>query len=298
VLPARSRDTRRGLRAESMLGATKLGLASLFALSLVSCASSSATHPRYAIDSAAAKREWSKGACAQIRDYWNPWELVRAVRSAEPSPGWPTTVLRIAVQPDGTAPPPEILRSSGISALDDSAVRAVTAALPLPMPPAELLSGASPVTFDLGFRVVGDEDPNIPPVDDKHDPFPVITAGSEYKTLGVVDPLDVQRTVETYRRDVMTCLDRQRTAGFDAIGEVTIEFVIAETGSVYRPIVLKTGGLTRSLEGCLLRTMSHWTFRRPTGGAVKVVFPFRFSGGQAVGADIRSGINVQGRQQP
>jgi hypothetical protein len=166
------------------------------------------------------------------------------------------------------------------------------------MPPPELSSGASPVTFDLGFRVVGNENPNVPPMDDKPDPFPVITANCEYRSLGVVDPVDVQRTVETYRRDVTTCLDRQRTAGVEAIGEVTIEFVIAETGSVYRPIVLKTGGLTRSLEGCLLRTMSRWTFRRPTGGAAKVVFPFRFLGGQAAGADIRSGVNVQGRQQP
>src|ERR1022692_52441 len=157
-----------------MLGTTKFGLVSLFALSLVSCASSSAKHLRYAIDSAAAKREWSNGARDQIRDYWNPWDLVRAVRSAASAPGRPTTVLRIAVQPDGTAPPPEILHSSGISALDDLAVRAVTAALPLPMPPPELLSGASAVTFDLGFRVVGDENPNVPPVDDKHDPFPVI----------------------------------------------------------------------------------------------------------------------------
>lgn len=279
------------MRAGSTLGTTKFGLVSLFALSLVSCASSSATHPRYAIDSAAAKREWSNGARDQIRDYWNPWDLARAVRSAESSPGRPTTVLRIAVQPDGTAPPPKILRSSGMSALDDLAARAVTAALPLPMPPPELLSGASPVTIDLGFRVVGDEKSNVPPVDDTHDPFPVITANCEYKTLGVVDPLDVQRTVETYRREVTTCLDRQRGAGFEPIGEVTIEFVIAETGSVYRPIVLKTGGLTRSLEGCLLRTMSHWTFRKPTGGAVKVVFPFRFLGGQPGGADFR-------RQQP
>jgi TonB family protein len=281
-----------------MFGTTKFGLASLFALSLMSCASSSATHPRYAIDSAAAKGEWSNGARDQIREYWNPWDLVRTVRSAESPAQAPTTVLRIAVQPDGTALPAEILRSSGISALDDLAVRAVAAALPLPMPPPELSSDASPATFDLGFRVVGAENPNVPPVDDKHDPFSVITANCEYKTLGVVDPMDVQRTVETYRRDVTTCLDRQRTAGFEAIGQVTIEFVIAETGSVYRPTVLKTGGLTRSLEGCLLKTMSHWTFRRPTGGAVKVVFPFRFSGGQAVGADIRSGINVQGGHQP
>ena len=278
-----------------MLGTTMFGLVRLFALSLASCASSSATNPRFPIDSAAAKREWSNQARDQIRDYWNPWDLVRAVRLAESLPGRPTTVLRIAVQPDGTAPPPEILRRSGISALDDLAVRAVTAALPLPMPPSELLSGASLVTFDLGFQAVGDENPNVSPVDDKHDPFPVITANCEYKTLGVVDPLDVQRTVETYRREVTTCLERQPGSGSQAIGDVAIEFVIAEAGTVYRPIVLKTGGLTRSLEGCLLRTMSHWTFRKPTGGAVKVVFPFRFLGGQAVGSDIRSGVNVQGR---
>jgi TonB family protein len=279
------------MRVESMLGTTKFGLVSLFALSLVSCASSSATHPRYAIDSAAAKLEWSNRARDQIRDYWNPWDLVRAVRLAESLPGRPTTVLRIAVHPDGTAPPPEILRRSGISALDDLAVSAVTAALPLPMPPPELSNGASPVTFDLGFRVVGDETSNVPPMDDTHHPFPVITANCEYKTPGVVDPLDVQRTVETYRREVTTCLDRQRVAGFEPIGEVTIEFVIAEAGSVYRPIVLKTGSLTRPLEGCLLRTMSNWTFRKPTGGAVKVVFPFRFLGGQVGGADFS-------RQQP
>jgi hypothetical protein len=87
-----------------MLGTTRFGLASLFALSLVSCASSSATHPRCAID--------------------------------------------------------------------DLAVRAVAAALPLPMPPPKLSSGSSPATFDLGLRVVGAENPNIAPVDDKHDPFP------------------------------------------------------------------------------------------------------------------------------
>jgi TonB family protein len=273
-------------------GWVTLGLVTLFALSATSCASSSATHPS-AVDSAAAERDWSSRVRAQVRDYWNPWDVVKAPRSTDSPPRRPTTVLRLAVQRDGTAPRPEILRSSGISALDDAAVRAIAAALPLPTPPPELSRGASSIPFDLGFRVVFDADPavppEVPPEDDKRDPFAVISANCEYKTPGTVNPSDIQRTVEAYQRDVVSCLNRQRIEGIvDSFGTVTVEFVIAESGNVFHPVVVKTYGLTRSLEGCLLKAMYQWTFPKPTGGAVKVAFPFRFGAERASGADVRA----------
>lgn len=275
----------RGMKDDPALGCAALGFVILFALSPMSCVS--AKHPRSAADVAAAEGAWSQQVCSQIRDYWNPWDVVQTAKSTEPSPARPTTVLRIAVQADGTAPRPQIVGSSGISALDDAAIRAVTAALPLPTPPPELLSGASSLPFVLGFRVVPNEDSNVAPLDQKQDPFAVITASLEDKTPGVADRSDVQRTVETYRRDVVTCLDRHRDdAGAQAIGEVMIEFVISKSGEVHHPVVLRTRGSTRSLEGCLVRRLSRWTFLKPTGGAVKVVFPFRFGAGQAAGADM------------
>jgi hypothetical protein len=33
--------------------------------------------------------------------------------------------------------------------------------------------------------------------------------------------------------------------------------------------------------------MSLWVFPKPKGGAVKVIFPFRFGAGEAVGADFQ-----------
>ncbi len=276
---------------------TKLGLSSLCALIAGACASSPAMHPRSPIDREAAMREWSIRARDQIRDYWNPWDVIRAGGPAG-SAVQPTTVLRIAVQPDGTALRPEIVTSSGVAALDELAVKAVTTAAPLPPPPADVSNGASPARFELGFRVTRGESPSSPPGDDTRNPFPVMTANCDYKVTGAADRLDVQRTVESYRRDVAACVDEQRSARLDVVGEVMVEFVITETGSVYRQTVVKTGGLPRSLEGCLLRTMSRWTFRKPTGGPVKVVFPFRFLEGQAAGADVRSGVmNGQGLPQ-
>jgi TonB family protein len=264
-----------------------LGLVTLFALSLTSCASSPA-HPRSPAELAVARREWSSQARGQIRDHWNPWDVVGAAGSTESSQWRATTVLRIAVQPDGTAPRPEIVGSSGIAALDEEAVRAVAAALPLPSPPLELSSGASPVVLNLGFRVTRNEGPSAPPVDDEHAPFAVLTASCDSRATGVVDPLDVQRTIEAYRQDVAMCLGRQREVGSDeAVGEVTIEFMIVESGRVEHPIVSKSRGLTRSLEGCLVKAMSLWAFRKPNGGPAKVMFPFRFGGGQAVGSDLR-----------
>jgi TonB family protein len=274
------------MKAEPTVHWTTLGLLSLLALGPTSCAS---THPRTGAELAAAKLEWSSQVRAQIRYYWNPWDVVRTVTAPIDSAAWrATTVLRIAVQTDGTAPQPEIVGSSGVAALDEEAVRAVAAALPLPAPPSELASGASPVPLVLGFRVVRNEDPKVAPGDDVHDPFAVITAGLESRTAGVVDPLDIQRTVETYRQDVSMCLGRQRDTGFEAIGEVAIEWVITETGSVQHPVVVKTRGLNRSLEGCLVQAISLWSFRKPTGGPAKVMFPFRFGGGLAAGADFRS----------
>jgi TonB family protein len=280
----------------SMVHTTRFSPLSLLALTLVSCASSSATHPRSAADQVAAEREWAGRARDQIRDYWNPWDVVRTVKQAESPPGWPTTVLRIAVRPDGTASRPEVIRSSGVPALDDLAVKAVTSASPLPPPP-DNSSGAGVVAFDLGFRVVGAEAANSL-ADDTHDAFPIISAACEEKPLGVADPLDVQKTIESYRRDVTICLDEQRGIGVEAVGEVTVEFVISDAGNVHRPVVLKTGGLTRSLERCLLRTMSRWTFHKPAGGAVKVAFPFHFLEGQAAGADVRRGVTGYGRADP
>jgi TonB family protein len=199
-------------------------------------------------------------------------------------------VLRLAIKPDGTAPQPEILRGSGVLALDSAAVRAIAAALPLPAPPPELLGGASSIPFDLGFRVLFDADPTVPPEDDQRDPFPVISANCKSKAPGAVNPSDIQRTIEAYKRDMVICLDRQRIDGvLDLFGTVTVEFVIAESGNVFHPVVVNTyGGLTRSLEGCLVKAMYQWIFPRPTGGAVKVAFPFRFGAGKASGADVRA----------
>jgi TonB family protein len=266
-----------------------LELVAVLALSAgVSCAPSKA-HSRTAGEVAAAERQWSGQVQVQIRDYWNPWDAGAALTSKEPPSRRATTVLRIAIKSDGTADRPEILISSGISALDEAAIRAVAAAVPLPTPPEELSTGAGLVAVDLGFRVVGKEDPQVPSVDDKPDSFAVIAANRDYKTPGTVDPRDVQRTVETYRREAMTCLDTYRDRQMNPIGEVTVEFVITESGAVYRPIVLATRGLTRPLEGCLLRQMSHWMFSKPNGGAVKVAFPFRFWGGQAFRGDVQNG---------
>jgi TonB family protein len=271
------------------LGGATLGLVALLALGATSCASSSATHPS-AVDPAAAAREWSSRVRAQVRDYWNPWDVVKAARPTDSPPAPPTTVLRLAIKRDGTALQPEVLRSSGVSAVDDAAVRAIAAALPLPAPPPELLKGASSVPFDLGFRVVLDADPAVPPEDDEHDPVAIISANCEYKTPGTINPSEIQRTVEAYKRDMVTCLDRQRIDGVvDLFGTVTVEFVIAESGNVSHPVVVKTdGGLTRPLEGCLVKAMYRWTFPKPTGGTVKVVFPFHFGAGKASGADVRA----------
>jgi len=262
-------------------------------LSALSCASSSATHPPSPAEAAAAKQEWSRQARGQIRNYWNPWDVVRTVKTPGSSAWRATTVLRLAVQADGTAPRPEIVGSSGVPALDDEAVRAVAAALPLPAPPRELLGAASSTPFVLGLRVVRNEPPSSAPVDDDREPFAVILARIDDGARGAVDPLDVQRTVEseTYRRDVSNCLSRQRDVGLEeSVGEVTIEFVITEAGGVDHPIVAKTRGLSRSMEGCLVSAISLWTFRKPTGGAAKVMFPFRFGGGQAVGATPEAGM--------
>jgi TonB family protein len=203
-------------------------------------------------------------------------------------------VLRIAVQADGTAPRPEIVGSAGVPPLDEEALRAVAAALPLPPPPRELLGGASSAPFVLGLRVVRNEAPSAG--DEQQEPFAVIAARIDDGARGTIDPLDVQRTVESEstRRDVSNCLSRQRDVGAEeSVGEVTLEFVITESGSVNHPIVAKTRNLSRSLEGCLVSAISLWTFRKPTGGAAKVMFPFRFGGGAAVGATPDSGMKRQ-----
>jgi TonB family protein len=268
----------------------ELGWAALVALSSISCSPSSAIHPRSAADVAAAQRDWSSRVRLQIRDYWNPWAVSSTLRSTEWSRGRPTAILRVAVKSDGTAARPDLLTSSGIPALDDTAVRAVAAALPLPSPPPELLNGAGLAAVEVGFQVVHGEDASGTPVDDQPDPSTTITAACGYSTSGAIDPLDVQRTVESYRREVVDCLERHHNEAESPIGEVTIAFVIAESGSVRHPVVLNARGLTRPLEGCVLRAMSAWTFPKPKGGAVKVVFPFRFWGGQAGGQDFRGAL--------
>ena len=156
------------------------------------------------------------------------------------------------------------------------------------------MKGASSIPFDLGFRVVLDGDPAAPPEDDTRDPFAVISASCASKTPGTVNPSEVQRTVEAYKRDVVICLERQRIDGVvDPVGTITVEFVIAESGNVLHPVVVNTSGLTRSLEGCLLKAMYQWTFPKPTGGAVKAAFPFRFGAGRASGADVRAHEGAQ-----
>jgi TonB family protein len=276
------------VRARHSLASAGVGLVALFALSAASC--TSAKHPRSAADVAVAEAEWSQQVREQISDHWFPWDIVRVAKSAGPSAPQPTTVLRIAVPADGKAPSPQIMGSSGVPALDEAAVAAVAAALPLPAPPPERLSADGSLVFVLGFRVVTSEDASGPSVDQKKEPFAVITASLDSKDFGVADRADVQSTVASHRREVLTCRDRHRSeTGAPADGEVMVEFVITESGSVRRPVVVKARGLTRPFEGCLLRTMSLWTFQRPAGGPVKVVFPFRFWPGQGVGAELEAG---------
>jgi hypothetical protein len=58
------------MMAESTPGRAAAALVTL-ALIAISCASPAATHPSSAVDVAAAQREWSSRARAQIRDDWN-----------------------------------------------------------------------------------------------------------------------------------------------------------------------------------------------------------------------------------
>jgi TonB family protein len=191
------------------------------------------------------------------------------------------TVLRISIHADGSAPQSKILTSSGSAALDAAAVGAVVAAQPLPPPPKGLLNDGSLAPVDLGFRVMRKGDPTPAPEDDR---FAVISADIEPKTSGTINPIAVQKAVETYQPDVAGCVDRNQAPGSELIGQATIEFEIAESGNIQHPIIVNTRGLTRQLEGCMLVAMRLWTMPKPTGGPVKVAFPFRFGIGQAYGA--------------
>jgi TonB family protein len=90
-----------------------------------------------------------KRAIAQNWDPERVWKALPANDRAAYGTATRTTTLVIAVEPDGALRQATLKTSSGVLALDDEALRAVTAAAPFGAPPSEL----APFSFSFFFEV-------------------------------------------------------------------------------------------------------------------------------------------------
>ncbi|HXI55941.1 MAG TPA: TonB family protein, partial [Polyangia bacterium] len=223
-----------------------------------------------------AELTWSREVRVQIRDHWNPWAVIETEDFSRIAPPFPTTVLHMVVRPNGDVMSVGIQRSSGMPDLDAAAVTAVGASLPLPRPPDGLLAAAGVVPFNLAFRVYREQDPAHPAEDEKHDPFPVIFAAPERQAAGSLEKSAISGVIDTHLGDLRSCQEQQKPRAPALDGELRVRFVIAQSGDLKNPVVLEARGLTRSLEGCVLKAMARWRFPKPAGGIVKVTYPFRF----------------------
>lgn len=106
-------------------------------------------------------------------------------------------------------------------------------------------------------------------------------AGLEAQISGAIDdqnrtPGAIASTVRQYQSGIRYVYNRELLVNPNLSGEITVAFVILPDGSVNAAEIRQSTVNWPALDDAVLKRMSHWKFPASRGGAVRVVFPFKF----------------------
>ena len=215
---------------------------------------------------------WSRALRRRVLSRWDPFDVAYKTSFQSAAPPRPTTVLAMRVEIDGSVSNLVVARSSGFPALDEQAIAAVRAATPLPPPPVSLRDSSGGVPFELGLRVYRKGDRANPAEDEKLDPFPVIYAAPR-RGPGTLFKDEINVVMAFHDHEMRACYGKEKDA---PEGNLVLRFIVQIDGSVSDGAILKSKGLPRSLEDCLLAALTTWRFPRPVGGSIDVNCPLVF----------------------
>ena len=117
------------------------------------------------------------------------------------------------------------------------------------------------------------KEPVKPPVPTELDKLPRVDAGPP---PGTVDPKGVRTVARAHLGEIETCVSRARMENRDLSGRVVIQVNLSPAGRVTGTSIAKSTGASPSLEACMMKTVTAWTFPAPTGG-VRGAFTYPFT---------------------
>ena len=96
----------------------------------------------------------------------------------------------------------------------------------------------------------------------------------------------IKATFRRKRKELKACYDLARRQQPNLNTKITLKLSLSRDGQVSAPSILKATVGSKILEGCLLDTVSKWTFPSHPGGEKSVVtYPLTFSTGQTAGVE-------------
>jgi ABC-type transport system substrate-binding protein len=95
---------------------------------------------------------------------------------------------------------------------------------------------------------------------------------------GTLDAMAVRAVVRDALPEIRFCFEWELNAHPDLAGQVTMQFVIREDGTVTDAGVLEDALHDETVTNCFTHVMSHLRFPPPEGGSVGVSYPFRLDG--------------------
>ncbi|GEM_PF-3649337 len=105
-----------------------------------------------------------------------------------------------------------------------------------------------------------------------------IKLSSEQKS-GRLDPKVISTVIASHYGEVRYCYEKQLKINPNLEGKIEVKFTIGSDGHVSAASIEESTLNNMEVESCILFKVKNWTFPRPMGGSVTVIFPFIFMGG-------------------
>ena len=99
------------------------------------------------------------------------------------------------------------------------------------------------------------------------------------QATGFCSTADIQRVVQARSAGIKFCYEQELQRNPSLAGKITINWLIDTTGAVKKAHVISSTMKSAKVEGCMLRQVRRWKFKKPEGGMCSVNFPFVFKGG-------------------
>ncbi len=101
--------------------------------------------------------------------------------------------------------------------------------------------------------------------------------GGMHAAGGSLDREEIQKVVNKHIGEIQRCYERELLKTPNLAGKVTIEWVVATSGSVKSARQKDSTLQSASAVNCMLASVKGWQFPQPRGGEVVVGYPFQFS---------------------